>query len=288
MSKVKIATTQMSCSWDIEENIKKAESLVVAAAGAGANIILLPELFETPYFCQQESSDFFSLATSVEESKAVKHFQSLCKELEIVMPVSFFEKKNKAYFNSVAIIDADGSILGVYRKSHIPTGPQYEEKAYFTPGDTGFKVWNTTYAKIGVGICWDQYSIEEARIMALLGAEVIMYPSACGNDPYVKTASKVPWQNVMRGHAASNMLPVMAANRVGNEYIKGTFSSSDLDFFGAAFIAEETGEIVAEADDHSDMFVAAEFDLGYLENKRASYGLFRDRRTDLYSKIVEV
>lgn len=287
MREVKIAAVQMNSSWDIGQNIKKAEGFVGKAAQEGANIVLLPELFATPYFCQVENPEFYKLARTVEESELIRHFQNVAKKNNVVIPVSFYEKCNQAYFNTVAVVDADGTVLGIYRKSHIPTGPQYLEKMYFSPGDTGFKVWDTCFGKIGVGICWDQYSFEEARIMALLGAEMIFYPSAVAKDKYVENSSKHPWQNVMRGHAASNMMPVIAANHVGPEPVKSGRDFSELNFFGAAFIAEETGEIAAECDGTTESYAMAAFDLDFLANKRASYGLFRDRRPEFYTDILK-
>jgi N-carbamoylputrescine amidase len=287
MRKVTVAATQMACSWDVDDNIKKAEKLVISAAKEGANIVVLQELFETPYFPQQEGFNFYNYASSVEENKAVNHFQLLCRELGVVVPVSFFEKSNQVYFNTVAMIDADGTILGTYRKSHIPADPQYEEKLYLTPGNTGFRVWDTRFGKLGVGICWDQWFMECARIMGILGAELILYPTCTGFDKTIINSSKAAWRNVMKGHAASNLIPVVTSNRIGTETIEGMTGSSTLTFFGSSFITDERGVIIAEADENTEGFITATFDLDMINNKRASYGMFRDRRIDLYADLVK-
>ncbi len=280
---VKVAATQMSCSTNIEENISKAEALVRSAASQGAQIIQLQELFETPYFCQKEKSDYYVYATEMEHNKAVNHFRSIAKELKVVLPISFYEKKNYARYNSLAVIDADGSVLGKYRKSHIPDGPGYEEKFYFNPGDTGFKVWNTRYAKIGVGVCWDQWYPEAARCMALMGAELLFYPTAIGSEPQDEGIdSKDHWQMCMRGHAASNLIPVIASNRVGVEEDE----ESKITFYGSSFIAGPRGNKVAEADRSEETVLIAEFDLDQLEVERIEWGIFRDRRPDLYKIIT--
>lgn len=283
MRKVVIAATQMSCSCNVEENIQKAESLVRKAAAAGANIILIQELFETPYFCQKEKADFFSYASEVDTNKAIQHFQNVARELKVVLPISFYEKKNNARYNSIAVIDTDGEVIGVYRKSHIPDGPGYEEKFYFNPGDTGFKVWDTEYAKIGVGICWDQWYPEAARCMALMGAEILLYPTAIGSEPEdTEIDSKDHWQMCMRGHAACNLVPVVASNRVGKEVI----DDSQINFYGSSFIAGPQGQIITEADRTEETYLIAEFDLDQLESQRIEWGIFRDRRPDLYKTIL--
>lgn len=287
MRNVTVAAIQMNSTWDCVENLEKAKQFVIEAAKDGAQIILLPELFEHPYFCQIQNEHYFDFAQPMDQNPAVKEFQKIAKEYEVVLPISFYERANQVLFNTVAVIDADGTILGRYRKSHIPTGPQYMEKLYFSPGDTGFLVWNTKYAKIGVAICWDQYSNEAARIMALKGAEMIFYPSAVGKDKYVEDSSPAPWQNVMRGHAASNMIPVIAANHVGLEVNEGGKQYSEIDFFGAAFIAGETGEKVAEADGETEGYIKASFNLDFLLSKRTSYSLFMDRRPELYGDIIK-
>ncbi|MBW5448869.1 N-carbamoylputrescine amidase [Cohnella sp. CFH 77786] len=283
MRKVTVAATQMSCSCDIEENIAKADKLVREAASQGAQIILIQELFETPYFCQKEKSDYYVYATELENNKAVSHFRKVAKELQVVLPISFYEKKNYARYNSLAVIDADGELLGVYRKSHIPDGPGYEEKFYFNPGDTGFKVWKTRYAKIGVGVCWDQWYPEAARCMALMGAELLFYPTAIGSEPQdVSIDSKDHWQMCMRGHAAANLMPVIASNRIGKE----TDEDSAITFYGSSFIAGPAGNLVAEAGRTEETVLVAEFDLDQLEVQRIEWGVFRDRRPDLYRVIA--
>ncbi|MET3211873.1 UNVERIFIED_CONTAM: N-carbamoylputrescine amidase [Paenibacillus sp. PvR008] len=283
MRKVKVAATQMSCSTNIDENISKAEKLVREAAAQGAQIILLQELFETPYFCQKEKSDYFAYATELEHNKAVNHFKKIAKELQVVLPISFYEKKNYARYNSLAVIDADGEVLGKYRKSHIPDGPGYEEKFYFNPGDTGFKVWNTRYAKIGIGVCWDQWYPEAARCMALMGAEILFYPTAIGSEPQDSSIdSKDHWQTCMLGHAASNLMPVVASNRIGME----TDEDSSITFYGSSFIAGPQGNKIAEAGRTDQEVLTAEFDLDELEVGRIEWGIFRDRRPELYKTIA--
>lgn len=283
MRKVKVAATQMSCSWDIEDNIRKAEKLVREAAAQGAQIILLQELFETPYFCQKEKSDYYQYATELETNRAIRHFREVAKELQVVLPISFYEKKNYARYNSLAVIDADGTVLGSYRKSHIPDGPGYEEKFYFNPGDTGFQVWNTRYAKIGVGVCWDQWYPEAARCMALMGAELLFYPTAIGSEPQDSSIdSKDHWQTCMLGHAAANLMPVIASNRIGVE----ADEDFKITFYGSSFIAGPQGQKVAEAGRAEEAVLVAEFDLDQLEVGRLEWGVFRDRRPDLYKIIA--
>ncbi|BCN29483.1 N-carbamoylputrescine amidase [Anaeromicropila herbilytica] len=283
MRKVKVAATQMSCSNQIDENIAKADLLVREAAAKGAQIILIQELFETLYFCQKEKPEYYNYATEVEENKAIEHFRKVAKELEIVLPISFYEKKNNARYNALAVIDADGEILGVYRKSHIPDGPGYEEKYYFNPGDTGFKVWKTRYGKIGVGICWDQWYPETARCMALMGAEILFYPTAIGSEPESpEVDSKDHWQRCMLGHAACNLMPVVASNRVGQEVI----GDSAITFYGSSFIANAVGEKIAEANRTEETVLVAEFDLDAIAEQRIEWGIFRDRRPDLYGAIL--
>lgn len=282
MRKVVVAATQMSCTWDREATLAKAEKLVREAASKGANIILLQELFETPYFCQRHDFEYMDLATTLEENPAVKRFQEVAKELDVVIPVSFFERAGNAAFNSIAIIDADGTVLGKYRKTHIPDGMPYAEKFFFTPGDTGFKVWKTKYATIGVGICWDQWFPEAARCMALLGAEILFYPTAIGSEPVLQTDSKPHWQRCMQGHAAANIMPVVASNRIGHEVQK----DSEMTFYGSSFIADETGGLVAEADRETEGVITAEFDLDAIAQKRREWGVFRDRRPEMYGTLL--
>lgn len=282
MRKVTVAATQMACSWDREATLAKAEKLVREAAAKGVNIILLQELFETPYFCQRHDFEYMELATTLEENPAVKRFQEMAKELDVVIPVSFFERTGNAAFNSIAIIDADGTVLGKYRKTHIPDGMPYAEKFFFTPGDTGFKVWKTKYGTIGVGICWDQWFPEAARCMALLGAEILFYPTAIGSEPVLQTDSKPHWQRCMQGHAAANIMPVIASNRIGHEVQK----DSEMTFYGSSFIADETGGLVAEADRETEGVITAEFDLDAIAQKRREWGVFRDRRPEMYGTLL--
>ncbi|MBU5670728.1 N-carbamoylputrescine amidase [Paenibacillus brevis] len=283
MRNVKVAATQMSCSCHKDENIAKADKLVREAAKQGAQIILLQELFETPYFCQKEKADYYVYAREMEENEAILHFQKVAKELQVVLPISFYEKKNNARYNSLAVIDADGQILGRYRKSHIPDGPGYEEKFYFNPGDTGFKVWKTRYAKIGIGICWDQWYPEAARCMALMGAELLLYPTAIGSEPQDGSIdSKDHWQACMLGHAASNLVPVIASNRIGLEEDE----DSSITFYGSSFIAGPQGNKIVEAGRDEEAVLVAEFDLDQLEVQRIEWGIFRDRRPDLYKIIT--
>ncbi|HEY4430769.1 MAG TPA: N-carbamoylputrescine amidase [Paenibacillus sp.] len=282
MRNVKVAATQMSCSSNIDENISKAETLVREAAAQGAQIILLQELFETPYFCQKEKAEYYAYATELEHNKAINHFTAVAKELQVVLPISFYEKKNYARYNSLAVIDADGTVLGKYRKSHIPDGPGYEEKFYFNPGDTGFKVWNTRYAKIGVGICWDQWYPEAARVMSLMGAEILFYPTAIGSEPQDGSIdSKDHWQTCMLGHAAANLIPVVASNRIGEEIDE----DSSINFYGSSFIAGPQGNKIVEAGRDEQTVLVSEFDLDALEVGRIEWGIFRDRRPDLYKMI---
>ncbi|PMY38215.1 N-carbamoylputrescine amidase [Pseudomonas sp. GW456-L14] len=279
---VTVAATQMACSWDLEANIETAEKLVREAAAKGAQIILIQELFEAPYFCQKPNPDYLQLATPVESNAAIAHFQKVAKELQVVLPISFYELAGRARFNSIAIIDADGSNLGIYRKSHIPDGPGYHEKYYFNPGDTGFKVWSTRYAKIGVGICWDQWFPECARSMALQGAQILFYPTAIGSEPHDKSiSSRDHWQRVQQGHAGANLMPLIASNRIGNEEQDGY----DITFYGSSFIANQFGEKVEELNETEEGILVHSFDLDELEHIRSAWGSFRDRRPNLYSAI---
>ena len=282
MRNVKVAATQMSCSWNREEVLDKAEKLVRKATAEGANIILLQELFETPYFCQKQKFEYFDLAKPLSENAAVKRFTEVAKELQVVLPISFYEKAGNTAFNTIAIIDADGTILGTYRKTHIPDGLPYAEKFYFTPGDTGFKVWKTKYADIGVGICWDQWFPEAARSMALLGAELLFYPTAIGSEPTLNVDSKSHWQHAMQGHAAANIMPVIASNRIGTE----TDDESSMTFYGSSFIADQTGTIVEEADRETESVLVHEFDLDAIAQMRREWGVFRDRRPEMYGTLM--
>jgi len=283
MGKVKIAATQMACSADIDANIANAEKLVRDAASQGAQIILLQELFEDLYFCQEEKPEHIEKAAPVTDNRAINHFTPIAKELNVVLPISFFEKKNQARFNSIVVIDADSTHLGVYRKTHIPDGPGYEEKFYFNPGDTGFKVWNTRYGKIGIGICWDQWFPETARCLALMGAEILLYPTAIGSEPRDPAYdSKDHWQMCMRGHSASNIMPVVAANRIGTE----TFEKSEISIYGSTFVTDNKGQKVAEMDRISEGVIVAEVDLDAYRKERDAWGLFRDRRPEKYGPLM--
>jgi N-carbamoylputrescine amidase len=277
----------MACSWDLPANLENAETLIREAAARGAQIILIQELFETPYFCIEQDARHFALATSLEENPAIKLFQALARELEVVLPCSWFERANRAFYNSLAMIDADGSVLGTYRKSHIPNGPGYQEKNYFNPGDTGFRVWDSRYGRIGAGVCWDQWFPEAARCMALMGAELLLYPTAIGSEPApaIPLDSSGHWQRTMQGHAAANMIPVCASNRIGIEQATQD-KSIELTFYGHSFIADHTGAIVAAADDHSESVLVHEFDMETIRKNRDAWGIYRDRRADLYQTIA--
>ena len=286
MGKVKAAAIQMNCSTSLQDNIEKAEKFVREAASNGAKVILLPELFERQYFCQERRYEYYEYAKSVDDNDAVKVFSKLAKELEIVMPVSFYERDGLSLYNSIAMIDADGSVMGVYRKTHIPDDHYYQEKFYFTPGDTGFKVWDTRYGKIGVGICWDQWFPECARSMALLGAQMLLYPTAIGSEPILDVDSSGHWRRVMQGHAAANIVPVIAANRIGREEVKACVQNggqnSSLVFYGSSFITDASGEIIADGSRDKEEILYAEFDLEEIDKERLAWGVFRDRRPEKY------
>lgn len=285
MRQVKVAALQFSCSKDVQENINKAEKMVREAADNGANIILLPELFERQYFCQEKRYDYYDYALPLEKNPAVNRFKEVAKELSVVIPVNFYERDIDRLFNTVAMIDADGSVLGIYRKTHIPDDHFYQEKFYFTPGDTGFKVFDTRFGCIGVGICWDQWFPETARCMAVQGAEMLLYPTAIGSEPILDVDSSGHWRRVMQGHAAANLMPVVAANRIGVETVEpckeNAGQSSSLDFYGCSFIADATGDIIASAK-QEETILYGEFDLDVLKEERLSWGLFRDRRPETY------
>lgn len=285
MRKVTFAATQMACIDDRNANIALAEQQVRDAASRGAQIILLQELFETLYFCKDQDGAYFELAHDARGDKLIERFQALARELSVVLPISFFERANTTFFNSVGIIDADGKLLGTYRKSHIPDSPGYQEKFYFSPGDTGFRVWQTKYACIGVAICWDQWFPEAARSMVLEGAEVLLYPTAIGSEPgYPEMDSCGHWQRVMQGHAAANCVPVVASNRIGLE--KG--ASCEVTFYGSSFITDHTGKKVVESDREDRDIITAELDLDMTRAERTAWGLFRDRRPDLYGGILQL
>jgi N-carbamoylputrescine amidase len=280
---VTVACTQMHCSWETEENIRRAESLVHKAADQGANIVLLQELFETPYFCIDTQNRHFALARTLAEQPTVKRMQKIARDRELVLPISFFERAGPAYYNAVAIVDADGSIAGHYRKSHIPDFPVYEEKFYFSPGDTGFKAIDTRYGCLGVAICWDQWFPEAARAMVLKGADILLYPTAIGSElDQPEFDSKDHWQTVMRGHAAANVAPVIASNRIGRE----TSNDNEMEFYGSSFICDETGAMLQVADRKSETILTATFDLEKVRRYRRNWGLFRDRRPDLYGSLL--
>jgi N-carbamoylputrescine amidase len=274
----------MTCSADPARNIARAEELVREAASHGAQIVALQELFETPYFCQDEDSAFFALAMPLEENAAIAHFAPIARELGVVLPISFFERAGQSYFNTVAMLDADGSVLGTYRKSHIPDSPGYSEKYFFSPGDTGFKVWSTKYGRVGVGICWDQWFPETARAMALMGADVLLFPTAIGTEPLApEIDSRDHWQRAMQGHAAANVMPLVAANRVGTEAGR---RGTSMTFYGSSFIADHTGAKVAEANRTEETVLTATFDLDAIAAYRRAWGIFRDRRPELYDTLL--
>lgn len=291
MSKVVVAAIQMRCYPEVEKSLAAAEKMVRKAAAQGANIILLPELFAREYFCQQRRYDFYDYAMPVAEDPAVQMGMRLAKELQVVLPISFYEKDINRLYNSVACIDADGELLGVYRKTHIPDDHFYQEKFYFSPGDSGFRVFNTKYGVIGIGICWDQWFPETARCMAVQGAEILLYPTAIGSEPILECDSMPHWRRVMQGHAAANLMPVVAANRIGLEEVKpceaNNNQSSALNFYGSSFIADGTGAILASASRDQEGILLQEFDLAALAQDRLSWGLFRDRRPECYKKIAE-
>lgn len=283
MTRLTVAAVQMAMSDDLGRNVATAERLVRSAADQGAQIVLVPELFEGPYFCKDQLPEHLDRARPLEGHPTVEHFARIAAELDVVLPLSVYERAGQALFNTIVIVDADGTRLGHYRKSHVPDGPGYTEKYYFSPGDTGFRVWETRHATIGVGICWDQWFPESARAMALLGAEVLFYPTAIGSEPPDPSwDSSGHWQRVMQGHAGANLMPVVAANRVGHEAGR----SCDITFYGSSFVADETGAKVAEAGRHGEEVLVATFDLDELRTRRAAWGLFRDRRPDLYGPLV--
>lgn len=286
MRSVTVAAVQMRCTSQVEENIAHAEELVRKAAAEGAQIILLPELFERRYFCQERRYEYYEFAKPVEENDAVRHFSGIAKELSAVLPISFFERDKNRLFNTVAVLDADGTNLGIYRKTHIPDDHYYQEKFYFVPGDTGFKAFKTRYGTIGVGICWDQWFPETARFMAVQGAELLFYPTAIGSEPILEVDSMPHWRRAMQGHSACNLMPVIAANRVGTEevlpYPENGNQKSALKFYGSSFITDNTGELIQTMDRTSEGIITASFDLDALAADRLSWGLFRDRRPEMY------
>ncbi len=280
---VKVAAIQMQMSEDKASNVQRAKDMVIDAAKNGANIILLPELFEGYYFCKDMDEKYFSWAAPLKDNALISEFTSLAKELKVVILVSYFEKADAEYFNSLVVIDENGNTLENYRKTHIPCGAGYEEKFYFKPGDTGFKVWDTIYGKIGVGICWDQWFPETARSLALMGADIIFYPTAIGSEPEIHVDSKDHWQRVQMGHSAANTIPVVVANRIGRE----VGESCELTFYGSSFITDYTGEKIAEASRDKEEILYAEFDFEENSKQREYWGLLRDRRPECYSQLTK-
>lgn len=290
MRKVTVAAVQMKCCEDINENIATAEKFVRLAAENGANIILLPELFERPYFCQERRYEFYDYAKTAEENPAVRHFTPIAKELSVVLPISFYERSGNTMFNSAAVLDADGTNLGIYRKTHIPDDHYYQEKFYFTPGDTGFRVFETLYGKVGMGICWDQWFPETARSLALMGAEVILYPTAIGSEPILECDSMEHWRRCMQGHAASNIVPVAAANRIGEEVVtpceENGNQSSSLRFYGSSFLTDSTGALMKSLGRDEEGVILETYDFDEISKDRRNWGLFRDRRPEQYGAIT--
>lgn len=287
-----VSAIQMHCVEDPAQNLALAERLVRKAAAEGGQIILLPELFERPYFCQERRYEYYAYATPVEENPAVQRLSAVAAELGVVLPVSFYEKDGTRLFNSIAMIDADGTVLGVYRKTHIPDDHYYQEKFYFTPGNTGFRVWDTRYGKVGVGICWDQWFPEAARCMALMGADLLMYPTAIGSEPILEVDSAGHWQRTMQGHSAANVVPVVAANRFGTETVvpcpENGGQSSSLCFYGTSFMTDATGAVLTQAPREGDTILHAEYDFAAIQEERLSWGLFRDRRPECYGEICDL
>lgn len=287
-----VSAIQMHCVEDPAQNLALAEQLVRKAAAEGGQIILLPELFERPYFCQERRYEYYDYATPVEENPAVQRLSAVAAELGVVLPVSFYEKDGTRLFNSIATIDADGTVMGVYRKTHIPDDHYYQEKFYFTPGNTGFRVWDTRYGKVGVGICWDQWFPEAARCMALMGADLLMYPTAIGSEPILEVDSAGHWQRTMQGHSAANVVPVVAANRFGTETVvpcpENGGQSSSLCFYGTSFMTDATGAVLTQAPREGDTILHAEYDFAAIREERLSWGLFRDRRPECYGEICDL
>lgn len=284
MRPVTLAATQFACSWDLPRNGDKAEALIRAAASRGAQVILIQELFAAPYFCIEQHPNYFAMARPFEGHPLIAWFSALARELGVVLPCPYFEKAGTAHFNSVAMIDADGRVLGNYRKTHIPQGPGYEEKYYFSPGDTGFRVWETAFGTVGLAICWDQWFPETARSLALMGAEMLLYPTAIGSEPPAPGYNSQPhWETVMRGHAAANIMPLVASNRIGREVAP---EGREVTFYGSSFIADHTGQLVARAGRDEEAILTATFDLDAVADLRASWGLFRDRRPEAYARVL--
>lgn len=289
MRKLTVAAVQMSCSANPEESIKKADALVMEAVNKGAKLILLPELFERQYFCQERRYDYYEFAKPVMENEAVKHFTNVSSKTGTVLPISIYEKDCNVLYNTVAMLDS-GNFLGIYRKTHIPDDHFYQEKFYFTPGNTGFKVFDTSVGRVGVGICWDQWFPETARSLTINGAEIILYPTAIGSEPVLNTDSCGHWRRTMQGHSAANIIPVAAANRIGTENVTpceaNNNQTSSLTFYGSSFITDMTGELVESADRTSETVLVHSFDLDEINAARLEWGLMRDRRPECYGDIV--
>lgn len=284
MRPLTLAATQFACTWDLPANLDQAEALVRQAAAEGAKLILIQELFASPYFCIEQHPKYLAMARPFVRNPLIARFADLARELGVVLPCPYFEKAGPAFFNSCVLIDADGTVLGNYRKSHIPQGVGYEEKFYFSPGDTGYRVWDTAVGRIGLGICWDQWFPECARAMALMGAEVLLYPTAIGSEPPAPEYDSQPhWEACMKGHAAANILPVIASNRIGHEVAPG---GRDLTFYGSSFICDHAGQIQARASRDQTEVITTTFDMDQIADLRASWGVFRDRRPETYGALA--
>ncbi len=290
MKTVKVACIQMSCGDSREQNVEKAAEFVIKAAEEGAKIILMPQLFERKYFCQQRDYDFYGYAERAEDNLAIAKLLPISEKYGAVIPVSFYEREGNSLYNSAAMLSC-GDILGIYRKTHIPDDHYYQEKFYFTPGNSGFKTFKTPYATVGVGICWDQWFPETARALALNGAEILLYPTAIGSEPILGTDSSAHWRRVMQGHAAANLMPVAAANRIGEERVEPSNGnggqSSSLTFYGSSFLTDGTGDIVASAGRNEEKIIFADYCFEELKRERLEWGLFRDRRPEAYKDIVK-
>ena len=287
---IKAAAVQMRCSREIRDNLDKAERMVREAAGKGAKLILLPELFERQYFCQERRYDYYSFARPVAENDAVRRFTAVSEELSVVLPVSIYERDGTVLYNTVVMLDC-GKNLGIYRKTHIPDDHFYQEKFYFTPGNTGFRVFDTSCGSVGMGICWDQWFPETARCLTLQGADILLYPTAIGSEPILSVDSAGRWQRAMQGHSAANIIPVAAANRVGTETVEpcgeNAYQKSALEFYGSSFLTDETGELLARAGRDTEEVIYAEYDFAVLREARLEWGVFRDRRPEMYGRITE-
>lgn len=285
------ATLQFAMSSNAHENIATGVRLVTEAAEQGARLILLPELFALPYFCKTQKATYFKEAHPFDDNPILEQFSQLARQLNVVLPVSFFERAGQCYFNSLAMINADGEILGVYRKSHIPDGPGYQEKFYFSPGDTGFQVWSTAVGNVGCAICWDQWFPEAARVMTLMGADILCYPTAIGSEPLDSNYDSKPhWQTTMQGHSAANIIPLVVSNRIGKECDLSEYQSKEvcINFYGSSFMTDHRGQIITESPRDAEIIQYAEWDLNAITEARHAWGLFRDRRPELYSDILSL